>query len=690
MKSGGKFFCCLFLLLFISSTVSAQQWDWVQRFQGDWSTGSSIGVDGSGNIYVAGSFTGTNHFGTNKFISAGGYDVFIVKLNPDGEVVWAISTGGPDDDGIRLIVATNGTVFVSGHFVIQPFLLTGGVSNASVLASNVFVARVDDGKFSWFDSFRPEEGGNASAIAFGPDQSVWVLGASNRVFLKHYSQNGTSLGGVYVGETTFVPGELALNRDGQVFVSGRVGTTVQLETNVVIERGSFIAGVDATGQVQWAGQWSGSYLYPIYGIACTQDGGVISVGSGGTDLPAQTGVIIKRAADGTELWRKARSAYFKFVFSANGVAVDSRGNVHVTGVGSEHLYAPRDRYKLWLLALDANGQTLSEQFVRSALFNDKNDGLAVAANADGDLFVAGYLMGTPTFGTNVMGDGPSGVVNGFVARLPTLQPALSLRRTRTSVLLDWPRTGLPFALQQSADLFSESWSNVLSLPQEVAGRRQVTLAAEDGDRFFRLKMTNEVPILHPPMIYLSSQPSPDFLERSRVLVASTNSVSSPLFNGFVTDPDDDLLAFQWFDGEQPLTNGTSASFRFNSEGRRMYSPTLNDRTLMFATGTHTISLVASDGTFHVTNSVTFEVLSVSTAIEELITAVDAANTIDRDWLIAPLQSAYNAVETGQLVLAAGGLQEFQTRLQASADLNASQKILFNDSAQTILNALPSE
>ena len=79
-------------------------------------------------------------------------------------------------------------------------------------------------------------------------------------------------------------------------------------------------------------------------------------------------------------------------------------------------YHPQNRPSLWLFSLNARGERLSEQSVGSFSRDDVDAGLGIAANADGDLFVTGQLMGTPLFGTNVMGDGPSGIANAFVAR----------------------------------------------------------------------------------------------------------------------------------------------------------------------------------------------------------------------------------------------------------------------------------
>jgi hypothetical protein len=123
--------------------TSGQQWQWVQRLDGDASAATAIFCDRNTNIYVAGTFTGTNLIGTNRFVSVGGNDVFLAKLNADGAVLWAIALGGPEDDSLatpHLPVTTNGAVYLCGRFSIPGALV--GHANASI--SNVFLARVDD------------------------------------------------------------------------------------------------------------------------------------------------------------------------------------------------------------------------------------------------------------------------------------------------------------------------------------------------------------------------------------------------------------------------------------------------------------------------------------------------------------------------------------------------------------------
>ena len=78
--------------------------------------GYDIAVDASGNVYTTGSFSGTLDFdpglGTFEMTSSGRTDIFVSKLDSNGNFVWAKAMGGTLDDagkGIALDSSNNDT-----------------------------------------------------------------------------------------------------------------------------------------------------------------------------------------------------------------------------------------------------------------------------------------------------------------------------------------------------------------------------------------------------------------------------------------------------------------------------------------------------------------------------------------------------------------------------------------------------
>jgi hypothetical protein len=92
---------------------------WVKPFGGAGNDeGWAVNVDVNGNIYASGSIEGTATFQNDTINSAGNKDIFIVRLDPSGSLQWVTRAGGPGEDKGEGIAIdnTNGYVYVSGWF----------------------------------------------------------------------------------------------------------------------------------------------------------------------------------------------------------------------------------------------------------------------------------------------------------------------------------------------------------------------------------------------------------------------------------------------------------------------------------------------------------------------------------------------------------------------------------------------
>src|SRR5690606_9918666 len=76
-----------------------------------------LAMDASGNIYVTGRFGETATFGASTLTSVGRNDVFLVKYSPEGEVLWARSGGGAGEDwAYSVVVDAGGDAYLAGDF----------------------------------------------------------------------------------------------------------------------------------------------------------------------------------------------------------------------------------------------------------------------------------------------------------------------------------------------------------------------------------------------------------------------------------------------------------------------------------------------------------------------------------------------------------------------------------------------
>ncbi len=146
--------------------------------------GKAIGVDGSGNVYVTGKFTGTVDFdpgsgGTSH--TAGGFsDAFLTRLDANGSLIWATKVGGPGlDEGTALTIDALGSIVWTGGFQdTVDFEIGGGVTNLyNELGTDIFVAKYNPNlSFGWAKNM----GGNGTdwgyAIALDGNDNVCLTG----------------------------------------------------------------------------------------------------------------------------------------------------------------------------------------------------------------------------------------------------------------------------------------------------------------------------------------------------------------------------------------------------------------------------------------------------------------------------------------------------------------------------------
>lgn len=194
---------CVVLAIILSPFLSeAQAVEWVKTMG---STGSNWGfgltVDDGGNVISTGWFMGTVDFdpgaGTANRTSVGGEDVYVQKLDVNGDFLWAVSFGGTSSDrGYDITTDYMGNVFVSGNFTgTVDFDPGAGVFQRTAQGNwDAFVLKLDYlGNFVWARTF----GGS------GPDYGYAIT----------YSENGfVYTAGMFQSTVDFDPGTPVVQR----------------------------------------------------------------------------------------------------------------------------------------------------------------------------------------------------------------------------------------------------------------------------------------------------------------------------------------------------------------------------------------------------------------------------------------------------------------------------------------------
>jgi gliding motility-associated-like protein len=140
-----------------------------------------IDVDVNGNVYTSGSFIGTQDVdpgnGVYNLTSNGSLDAYVLKLNSNGEFVWAKNLGGNDGDfSFDLCVGTNGNVYVLGLFYGTVDFDPGpGTSIISGLKDWSVITKFDtDGNFQYAVPFSGYNTGRR--IVTDPAENIYVTG----------------------------------------------------------------------------------------------------------------------------------------------------------------------------------------------------------------------------------------------------------------------------------------------------------------------------------------------------------------------------------------------------------------------------------------------------------------------------------------------------------------------------------
>jgi hypothetical protein len=279
----------------------------------------SITIDTSGYIYTLGSFNGTVDFdpgvGVSNLIAVGNNDIFIQKLDANGNFLWAINNGDSDDIYANAITADiSGNLFVTGSFAgTVDFDHGPGVSNLIASGLDAFVLKLDtNGDFMWAidvgDSDN-EEGlsivtdanGNAYATGyfegttdFDPGIGINDLTSNGNkdIFIQKLDANGNFVWAKSVGGTEFdYVHSIAIDTLGNIYTTGNFQNNVDFDpspssSDFLSSNGSsdaFIQKLDMNGNYIWAKSMGGSSGDSGVSIAVDNSGNVYTTGRfGGT------------------------------------------------------------------------------------------------------------------------------------------------------------------------------------------------------------------------------------------------------------------------------------------------------------------------------------------------------------------------------------------------------------------------
>lgn len=256
---------------------------WARTFGGvGVDEGTALTIDTQGNAYVTGWFRNRVSFDAFTFTAAGEYDMFLIKLDGRGRVVWANCAGGVQHDyGYGVALDLQGNCYVTGRFHVTAFFDADSVTSAG--DSDIFIARYNPrGKVDWVRRIGGTTRENAHGLVYDPVQQQLVLTGSytGEVMLEPLGQvirttHGndhdlivaafTPVGALKwvrtAGSPAFDQGEnLALDAAGNIYVAGLFSQTAYFDTLHLASRGDldgFVARYAPDGNLLWVAHAGG-------------------------------------------------------------------------------------------------------------------------------------------------------------------------------------------------------------------------------------------------------------------------------------------------------------------------------------------------------------------------------------------------------------------------------------------------
>ena len=374
-----KYLITIVLLLLASAAVGQVTEEWVARYNGPvnwWDDPSALAIDADGNVYV----TGSSYAEWENFS-----DCTTIKYNSSGDQLWVARyhrPGGYDDEGSALAVDVEGNVYVTG------------TSFSWYTAYDYVTIKYDScGNQLWAAQYNGSAGDEAVALALDVSGNVYVTGFSwgpateydyttikydphgNQVWMARYDGPGNS---------EDYANALTLDTEGNVYVTG---SSKGADTNVDYATIKY----DSAGNELWVRRYDGpgSGHDDANALAVDTRGNVYVTGGSWRDSAPDDYATVKYDSRGNQLWVARYNGPGNRHDWATALAVDTHGNVYVTGASYGRYFR---HYDYATIKYDSLG---NELWV--SRYNGPGNGLdcalALALDSGGNIYVTGYSAG---------------------------------------------------------------------------------------------------------------------------------------------------------------------------------------------------------------------------------------------------------------------------------------------------------
>ena len=312
---------------------------WVRILGGSKEDGfNNVKVAANGDIIVAGY---TESFG------AGCYDVWVLRLDENGNVKWQKTYGGSSyEEAEAVIIVPNGDIIVAGW-----------TESFSTGYRNIWILRLDEnGNVKWQKTYGGSGSDGASAVAVAENGDVIVAGYTysfgagwEDVWVLRLDENGNvKWQKTYGGKGQELATAIAIAPNGDIIVAGPTNSFGAGEEDIWILR------LDAEGNIKWQKTYGESDYEMASGVTIAPNGDIIVAGwtySFGTSTPEYANVwVLRLDENGNVKWQKTYGGSKDD--EAYAVALAPNGDIIVTGYTKSFDTGLSD---IWVLRLPPDG-----------------------------------------------------------------------------------------------------------------------------------------------------------------------------------------------------------------------------------------------------------------------------------------------------------------------------------------------
>ncbi len=381
IKSFTLFICIIFS--FIHSPGFAQPVpSWVSTFNGPSNRAdvpTAMVLDAAGNIYVTGSTSTPSTFSSAS-------DFVTIKYNSDGVQQWAAFYNGPVSPDSSYDVANSIAVDNAGNVYVTGTSF-GGATNYDWVTIKYNSSGVQRWVKRYNDSFNSSDGGIGIAVN---NTGVYVTGTSvfsgsiSEITTIKYDTAGTQqwlVGYLATGDMGSNPSKIKLDASSNVYVCGESNHLGSNDNYAVVKYNS-------AGVLQWAQTYNGTgnVQDDANDIAIDLTGNVYVTGASWTTGSNLDYVTIKYNSGGVQQWLKRYNGPGNSSDIPNAIAVDTSGNVFVTGFS----LGSGTSYDMATIKYNSIGDTLWLRRYDFGPGGNRDDrALAMALDRSGNAYVTG-------------------------------------------------------------------------------------------------------------------------------------------------------------------------------------------------------------------------------------------------------------------------------------------------------------